>query len=138
MIKANELRIGNLVVHDSLDQGERIVRVVQIREKDFIAEGDEVFPTSKEHGEMEGIPLTPEILEKCGFARYENGTIKGYRLLVNKPDEDYFQISGSLKGWHLRIGIDWVYPHPYKPFLYIHQLLNLYYALTGEELEVKL
>ena len=61
------------------------------------------------------IPLTPEILEKVRFA----GTIFPAQLSISDSGKYYWgNINVELK--------------------YLHQLQNLYFALTGEELEIKL
>lgn len=81
------------------------------------------------------IQLTPEILEKCGFAyARKNSSVLQFKIAYN--DSDYpcsLQVSGS--GIQIcRSGIGAIC----APIEYLHQLQNLYYALTGTELEIKL
>lgn len=75
------------------------------------------------YGACEGIPLTPEILEKCGF----------------DLREAYSMNWGEFKFWtndKLSLGED------FQPLLnelkyelkYLHQLQNLIFSLIGEEL----
>ncbi len=79
------------------------------------------------------IPLTPEILEKCGwvwneecnsFEKYPNGDAR--MNLQKKFNGGYTMFNYVIKAliceniWHL------------------HQLQNLYFALTGTELEISL
>lgn len=80
------------------------------------------------------IPLTPEWLERFGFQKTKNGgTFAEYywsgkgmdltldlELSTSTPEYDSQYVSGSTQLKH------------------VHQLQNLYFALTGEELEIKL
>lgn len=75
------------------------------------------------------IPITEDILVKCGFIKSESETAVyfnyGTSLLISFPKNDkYFLVSynGAF------------YDHVES----VHQLMNLYFALTGKELEVKL
>lgn len=72
------------------------------------------------------IPLTEEILFKCGFYQ-ENG-------VMSYVTQDYSdtKITYETLAKYYRL-----YPYTYR-IDYLHQLQNLYFALTGEELEVKL
>jgi|ERR1051325_3201089 hypothetical protein len=85
--------------------------------------------------DIEGIPLTPEILEKCGF-NYGNNKSGVLRLEIAYLNEDYpctLQVSGS--GIQIcRSGVGSICPS----IFYLHQLQNLYFALTGKELEINL
>lgn len=134
MINAKELRIGNWLVHDSLDQGERYIRIVEIRENDFRAENDEVFPTRREHFEMEGIPLTPELLEECGFERimeFASDTNWTYKMVTKTKIKLFYHCGNS----SFMIGEPLA---SRTTVIYVHQLQNLYFALTGEELNISL
>lgn len=75
------------------------------------------------------IPLTPEILEKAGFKEDRTGfalpDIMSLSFSVTK-DFGYMACWGD-KSLHL--------PYDVK---YLHQLQNLYFALTGEELQIEL
>ena len=137
-MKANELRIGNkfqspfgvetvFEIFDNTDRG----RLIQ--------KGYEHIITCKENGnqykpiEIEPIPLTPEILEKCGFGKIEIelelGAIfgiikKGLHPLMLKYN---FLQASCFYGFYYGTKVE-----------YLHQLQNLYFALTGEELEINL
>ena len=76
---------------------------------------------------LEPIPLTEEWLERFGFIPYDefshpcferNGYLVSY--VYGKWDVQIGSIRAN------RLGLD-----------YVHQLQNLYFALTGEELELK-
>ena len=138
LIKENELRIGNWLkwvgVNPEYDQ-------VCIFETYHINENAiELF---------EPIHLTPEILEKCGFekslsADVEERTIYGIQVANNTslyfdPHKDWMRNDYDVE-WYL--SHEWNNNHFKNDFWakpkYLHQLQNLYFALTGEELEVNL
>ena len=115
MIQVNELRIGNwLLYSDGFDK-----KMVQV-DSEIMFEAcclNKDFNRTKKP-----IPLTPEILEKCGFGRNDNYYSNGKM---------------EFKVESLRIGMD-VYMVPNALYCssiqYLHQLQNLFFALTGEEL----
>lgn len=134
MIQANELRIGNWVV---LGKETR-----QVEGWMFIQEVKNMGP----------IEITPEVLEKCGF---NSGMSKGISRLkhdIDDPDEE-----GDTYYWDLKVpkndqvedlhtfnlvqfgkGNDIKFAHQWLRVTvkYLHQLQNLYFALTGIELEI--
>jgi|SRR5690606_18891832 len=124
MIQANELRIGNYV---------RCVEgnIIKINKEDFICILTNTY-------EVDPIPLTEEILLKCGFER-KSYTTKGVEIeviyykignIVVYLMRDFFEIEITTSSGQFNL---------HKTFpKKLHQLQNLYFALTGEELEVKL
>lgn len=90
------------------------------------------------------IPLTPDILKKVGFVedkRYELKAV-AHRYILGVPvvgdNENLIQCMHELKkntvfGNYTTNGL-W----SSNDFHYLHQLQNLYFALTGKELEIKL
>ena len=65
------------------------------------------------------IPITPEILERCGFE--------------SNPYHDRYEL-GYFHFEHCAIRqMIWIEKYPHVN--YLHQLQNLYFALTGEELQ---
>lgn len=137
MVKANELRIGNLFLvnkHYELDcrngeitteGSEQIIHNWKLRDfsicNNFPQHLNEFYP----------IPLTPEILERAGFQYWVKEWYRisiGFNDLSIKPSVGVFGI--SFKGGREECifenpGID-----------YVHQLQNLFNSLTGEELNV--
>jgi hypothetical protein len=120
MIQANELRIGNFV----LAKGEWI-EIFSITE-----DGSGGYGYNSLQGGMpnfyscDPISLTPEILERCGLKNddgyYHN---EDYSFSIEERGNEYFyEYDGRNIG---------------KGCKYLHQLQNLYFALTSEELEVK-
>ena len=121
MIEANELRIGNWVkdrynnmicVHSIVDDG--INFYYDLRRPKYT------------QGRIYPIPLTEEILLKCGFDKagiyYCMGGNKDIGIVLKLNDSMYCPIITSF-------GI---------PIKYLHQLQNLHFALVGKELEVKI
>jgi hypothetical protein len=120
MIKPEELRIGNYYLI-----GDTAIRLGQKAFELLI-----VFNTVDR---LTPIPLTPEILEKCGFelnkynSTYGHSGI-GYLCLepLNQGQYDVIPICDNGKAINK------------KPLQHLHQLQNLYYTLTGEELNLNL
>jgi len=124
MIKANELRIGNWVISHSNNHQHQI-SALDINDIDL------------KYKTRHSIPLTPEILEKCGFIKneLERGNQKeGYYYGLDLSSEKYCDL-GLIEGD--KNGMCEVFLFPYDNFFrfkYLHQLQNIYFALTGTEL----
>lgn len=94
---------------------------------------------------IEGVPLTEEILIKCGYeiiSVIENN--KTYEILVEEVDidyggNDYFELKviESVTG-NKEIMIQHNYYDRVKIIKYIHELQNLYFILTKQNLEIRL
>jgi hypothetical protein len=115
-MKANELRIGNWV------QFRHTEKPVRITLGDFVREYND------EHLEdYEPIPLTEEWLIKFGFdfdgyCSYWKSEIE----LTKDTMDEHFQSFNNVGSGLCQ-----------KEIKYVHQLQNLYFALTGEELTIK-
>lgn len=126
MIEAKELRTGNYVIyHGEVEETCKL-------------DAEDIFLTETKEGYRQlhsPIPLTPDILEKAGF-HYNNNRSSVARREIAYQDSDYpcsLQLSGS--GICIaRSGIGAIT----APVFYLHQLQNLFYALTGEELTINL
>lgn len=112
MKKANELRLGNWVLWETEYALINGIYAVEV----FFKCGDSSLINN-----ISGIPLTPEILEKAGFIKCSCGGYKTPELHL------YIDKDGFMFDKKYRIGIK-----------YLHQLQNLIFALTGEELTVNL
>lgn len=120
MIKATELRIGNWVlIRDNLLCVKGISKKVSLGntpDSEFV---HDEFDCSV----IKPVPLTPEMLERCGFERVYSSLVFGDYYLYDAPD---FEGNWWFKNLE----------HNFKvvKIKYLHQLQNLYFALTGEEL----
>ena len=118
MIKANELRVGNLV---SFSNQNWIVANIYPHYVEGVIKfkGKSVL----ECKEIKPIKLTEKWLLRCGFFKYNNA----YVLKEPSSNCNIFQFSIcenlTYNTGELQPKID-----------YVHQLQNLYFALTGEEL----
>lgn len=116
-MEANELRIGNWV------KCSEIVDVDKTREISCWDFGT-YLSTDPEY--YIPIPLTEEWLRSFGFV---NGTTEKLKEVTHAS----IQYSAIEKMYHLYLG-----HHSLSVYLkYVHQLQNLYFALTGEELTIK-
>jgi len=119
-MKANELRIGNWVRCKIYNGNNDVIIPFAFQEYSYI----HLF---------EPIPLTPEILEKAGFdvqtrTSYASGGKCFYNVYTKIP-LIYNEIQDVW--WILNNTMD-------NPPKHLHQLQNLYLALTGTELEINL
>ena len=111
-LRASELRIGNFVnqIGFSVQDGyppnyKKLDQIKEAKQIDF-----SVY--------MEPIPLTEEWLLKFGFIIHEDGYItcpNGRQWILHLDNEFEFEALNII-------------------VIYVHQLQNLYFALTGEEL----
>ena len=118
---ANELRIDNwyLLVNPMSSEPPKPYRFeTWTSATDFIAYG-------------QPIPLTPEILEKAGFAKKYDY----YEIWYGNEDIS-FQLLND--GWYRMWECDGMEGRTGIAYKYVHQLQNLYFALTGEELKLDL
>ncbi len=131
-MKAEELRIGNYVF--PLDQGAEeleIAHKVTLITRTYVGV---TFTTevNRAYSEIRPILLTEEWLLKFGFVKKENT----YKL------NDVFSISHTfrVKDGELLMELEPVVVNVgslfYRTLLYVHELQNLFYILTGEELTV--
>lgn len=77
-------------------------------------------------GEVKPIPLTQELLEKCGF-EFDEGHM-----------ESYWEKNGEVIEQSLNHPLVFRHEAHERPITTLHQLQNLYFAITGDELEIKL
>lgn len=129
MIQANELRIGNWVhwyetckVTAIDTNGGNYISIVTNRGEHRIEIDIERFKP---------IPLTPEILEKAGFVidySWQIPKVQKDNFVMYIDNSDGFTLSANF-GHIQQLDVE---------IKYLHQLQNLYYCLTGKELEIKL
>lgn len=126
MIEIQDLRIGNLV-NASIFGGKpgeqewiHLTGKVDALHKDYINLGDGI---RFEYRHISGIPLSEEILLKCGI-KFKDGF---YNITDEiRIDSDNFNVyaeqDNNIMVW---VGVE---------CKHLHQLQNLYFALTGQEL----
>lgn len=118
MIQPQELRVNNWVSIDgdplqlTLENWERLI----------------VFKT---FDRINPIPLSPEILERCGFYNEPGGYSNAWK--GDELKERYIHgLVPTADGFaHAPEG-----PHMSVPIRFLHQLQNYHFALTGQELTI--
>lgn len=119
MIPQNELRIGNWLYFDSPAPGEDFNQTRQMDNFMFMA-GDKCFRP---------IPITDNWLIMLGFEKRDHRYVDDYYCLS-------IYLSIDCYGFELTSD-DRCDRHFIKYVKHIHELQNLYFALTGKELELK-
>ena len=130
---ANELRIGNLIIGTNVYEGKVLTfeRFNSDLDVIFFSDGSK-WDSGEFIEDIKPIPLTEEWLLKFGFIRHHSDYSNGIIYIKNVPDNTEFE-------WG-------VYPNELGSGIqiknrillhYVHQLQNLYFALTGEELTFK-
>jgi hypothetical protein len=127
MINVNELRLGNYILFKQLGKGEG--KIGQMKPGDF----GRAICDYPERSEYHPIPLTPEWLERLGFV-YKEPNYTKRPLSVSK--NTYRDGTGDYDGFILRFKMeDCIQVLVIK---HVHHLQNLYFDLTGEELNIEL
>jgi len=118
-MKTNELRIGNWIktTDEVFRPGEQTVHKI---ENNHI--------NNYHYSFCEPIPLTEEWLAKLGFEGIDEDG------LWQRPDNECFQI--QLPTLDEEIQHIWDAAFTGAPCQFVHQLQNLYFSLTGEELKI--
>lgn len=127
MIKSNELRIGNKILFNNFIEPQKIV-TIDARFFSSLAggrNGIELKPDEEISNYYSPIPLTPEIIDKLGFNGGILKTATSFSEIAMAGDDSvYLMFEGCSDNEDL-------------PIKYVHQLQNLYFALTGEELMIE-
>lgn len=137
MINAKDLRIGNLILFNPKKGIERICLVMEIKEKEIIVK-DNGLNLSLFELEFQPIPLTPDMLQKCGFEKWFVEDYETNDVYEKSIDDDLSIEITSLKNGDFILCVRVDEYRLSKPFRFIHQLQNLYYALTQTELNIQL
>ena len=135
MIKSKELRLGNYILgfyedEDGLEENEDVLfeaicKVTSLDCSGFLdfniyVESDDC--NVEVYEKFEGIELTEEWLLKFGFKRFPWGLVKD-NLLFKDDLKCSYLILQVANGFEVKVK-------------YVHELQNLYFALTGSELTV--
>lgn len=140
MIKASDLRIGNWISGQN-DPPMKVVSLgrgsVELR---FDGVDEDYGDWAYDDDDLRPIPLTPEILEACGFETfkdYDKVFIKKYsnqgQLVIHNGGSPVGKANGLTAADYYYFFDNLV--HIIK---YFHQLQNLFYLLCGEELTLSL
>lgn len=127
MIKAAELRVGNLIRYTGKPYPYYPIKDGIVEVEEVLQDGvnlSEGGSTLYESENLEGIPLTPKWLERCGFvdkvSYWEYNGVPGFVLL--KDNEGGLYIGNPVRTYVKTV----------------HHLQSLYFALTeGKELTIK-
>lgn len=121
-MRASELRIGNLVEHPELGTS----RVCVIQDNCYGVSNKKTDDSRISYLKCKPIPLTEEWLLRFGFVKNETYSFKNISSgleLLNISDK-YFR--GFFRDAAIKADIQ-----------HLHQLQNLYFALTNQELTLK-
>jgi len=152
MIKASELKIGNFIFDDDgalckvigFKPYEHSVRCDEEEGCDILidiygADGKVRSGYAVESTLANSIPLTPEWMERCGF-EWENGYMKKSLIYAKMKLGFYAGAPYKMSLFQTTIpgegSIEKVIAFGENHPEYVHQLQNLYFALTGEELVI--
>lgn len=131
MIKAQELRIGNKVIYENTLHDIESLSKLYLLVGPSASFGKITYRTVYE--ELEPIPLTPEILQQCG-CKYKKAGIGG---ADNWQGMDFWHIGDITFRGNVstaRNGALTLAGYFNSSISYLHQLQNLFYALTGTEI----
>lgn len=120
-MKPNELRIGNWIK-------EKDGRLIHIHDGFGI----------DHYEQFEPIPITPEILKQAGF-----DFIPDWDYPDRSKDDAFVKIPYIISETNNNVyGLSWyiagIFASTPTELIYLHQLQNLYFALTNEELQINL
>jgi len=135
MIKAEGLRIGNFVNTRHYN----ILKVTSLdSRKGYCNTYEDIYGTST-GGVIKPIPLTEDILLDCGFSITCDPENVHYKINVCNEYNEKFVINRKVgyNVFYIQHKDCNDYLHFTTQIKYVHQLQNLYFALTGKELEFK-
>ena len=124
-MKVNELRVDNLILFKL--HGEGNGKIGQMKRGDFGRFNNE---------EYHPIPLTPEWLERCGFEYLPFAKDISLFSFYKRSEFELIIVNEGIVCEYEQ-GV-FYYSNERRPVKYVHQLQNLFFALIGEELNVKL
>lgn len=125
MIKHEEIRKGNFVLHKG--NPKEVFYATHTGVSFLIGYDwkDNALTQNYLYRGIDPIPLTGEILEKCGFDK-----------------SGMYYVKSQVYIWDTCVtnesGFEYKYNYTAMPINYIHQLQNLYFSLTGQELTINL
>ena len=131
-MEATELRIGNLVYNDRVTNSITAINTHSVTL--LTPQGNEISASLEL---IKPIPLTSEWLEKFGFDPAYHKLTGEHSHLPTRYNLNGFQIyiqyyHGSEETCYYELEMN-----PAIEIKHIHQIQNIYFALTGEELTIK-
>jgi hypothetical protein len=132
--KANAFRLGNKIVAPNPISGkDEFCSIANILPDDLLVNDDNGNRFAVGIGNIRGIPLINEILEKCGL------------LINDKPEEnlryvhnDKFSMNTYLTSETVYYWLRYYNGLDGPEIKYLHELQNVYFVLTGEEIQINL
>ena len=127
-MKATELRIGNYVTYNKSNKSEGFVSSIltECFGQDRIQLNNNIlYPYNVD--DIEPILLTKEWLMKFGFYQDEKNVCMCLNIVLLRLRIGYGTVTLIQSGESIRV----------PEIIYVHQLQNLYFALTGKELNFK-
>lgn len=124
-MKANELRIGNLIYQDS-----HISKVIALNDIGIVSEIIEKSEQTTNSARKAPIPLNEDWLIRFGFEpEYEDFVFLDQETGIELEASWISRLvsTGEKRGWNIV---------NYSHVKHVHELQNLYFTLTGEELEL--
>jgi len=138
-MEAKELRIWNLVTDQFYDSFNNVITIDSITDKGInvtAVDSDKpygmhtaILEVEYEFDKLKPIPLTEEWLIKLGFKVRRNNYFRKGDLQIN-ISHNYDVTNAWLLSFDESYSLEIIVG-------YVHQLQNLYFALTGEELTIK-
>ncbi len=138
MIKAEVLRIGNIIEYAGNGFRKGYTRV----------NGDILFGIEEsDEGSYNPIHLTKKILKKCGLRLdtnkgFDSDSDCKYKIYSIWDDESSSEFNIAIVGYEfylwIEIDSDQWYNYKWTKIDFLHQLQNLYFAITGKELKTNL
>lgn len=120
-MEKTELRIGNYIMNPQV-----VVTVTGI-DVHYVKHTEIDGSTGCLLAEADSIELTEEWFFKFGFKKIPKENTGPYSLDKDKYSKSFVEITKENYGWGYQNNTN---------FYWVHQLQNLYFALTGEELTI--
>ena len=128
-IKPEELRIGNYHKSDDFNIPRMGISSDKINGQSYAAiTGHGISLVEQGELKIEPIPLTTKWLERFWFESEKSG-LESFYGMPNEDGDWIFELYPHLEGYNTVLTDVHI--------KYVHQLQNLFYALTGNELELK-
>lgn len=144
MVNVQELRIGNAVYKKDLIGDGNGIRIID--RLHFITAYDIYHIVEDDDPTNHPISLTPEWLERCGFVKLNHLGNVEYSLVINEEltveaciyDRLVIRLVTENENHDENVNVgSYVTYQNIDKCKHLHQLQNLYFALTGEELTIQ-